>query len=178
MTLKTSVPAVTTFLAGLPPERLRQVERVRDVVRRHLPPGYEEVVSKNMLVYQVPIERYPDTYNGQPLWYVALASEKSYLSLHLMRVYADAEQSQQLEDGFRAAGKKLDRGKACIHFKTADDLALDVVGDLVASTPIEQWIQIARSARAPRARSKRTALTAPSDEARHSGAERTHRRRP
>jgi hypothetical protein len=59
---------------------------VREAIRRHLPAGYEEVVSKNMLVYQVPLERYPDTYNGRPLWYVALASEKSYLSLHLMPV--------------------------------------------------------------------------------------------
>ena len=157
MARETSTPTIPAFLAALPSERLREVERVRDVVRRHLPPGYEEVVSKNMLVYQVPLERYPDTYNGHPLWYVALASEKSYLSLHLMRVYADAEQSQQLEDGFRAAGKKLDKGKACIRFRTAEDLALNVIGDLVASTPMERWIQIARSARALRAGSKRTA---------------------
>src|SRR5687767_11274788 len=58
--------------------------------------GYEEVVGKSMLVYQVPLERYFDTYNGQPLWYVALASEKSYLSLHLMRVYGDPAQAQKL----------------------------------------------------------------------------------
>jgi hypothetical protein len=38
-------------------------------------------------------------------------------------------------------------GKACIHFKTADDLALDVVGEIVATIPPDRWVQIARDAR-------------------------------
>lgn len=102
----------STFLTNLPAERRREVERVRETVRRYLPVGYEEVISKNMLVYQVPLERYSDTYNGHPLWYVALASEKSYLSLHLMPIYGDRALAQRLAEGFRAAGKKLDVGKA------------------------------------------------------------------
>ena len=144
---KQSQPTIPEFLAQLPPERRREVERVRALIRQHLPPGYEESISKSLLVYQVPLTRYSDTYNRQPLWYVALASEKSYLSLHLMSVYADAAQLQRLKDGFEAAGKKLDMGKACIHFQTADDLALDVIGSLVASVPLDRWVDIARSAR-------------------------------
>jgi hypothetical protein len=147
MAAKGSAPTVVTFLAQLPAERRREVKRVRDVVRRHLPAGYEEAVSKKMLVYQVPLKRYSGTYNGQPLWYVALASEKSYLSLHLMPIYGDAAQAARLKDGFRAAGKKLDMGKACIHFQTADDLALEVVGEIVASTPLDRWVEIAQAAR-------------------------------
>jgi len=138
---------VTAFLDTLPAQRRPEFERVRDVVRRHIPAGYEEVVSKNMLVYQVPLERYPDTYNGQPLWYVALASAKSYLSLHLMPVYGDAGLAKQLADGFRAAGKKLDMGKACIRFKSADDLDLDVIGRIVSKIAPERWIEIAKAAR-------------------------------
>src|SRR6266571_3552702 len=84
--------AVSEFLAQLPPGRRRAIDRVRDIIREHLPAGYEEVVSKRMLVYQVPLRRYSETYNGQPLWYVALASEKSYLSLHLMSIYGDPVQ--------------------------------------------------------------------------------------
>ena len=140
-------PTVTAFLSRLPTSRRKEVERVRTVIQRHLPAGYEEAISKNMLVYQVPLARYGETYNGQPLWYVALASEKSYLSLHLMSIYGDAAQAQRLKDGFRAAGKKLDMGKACIHFKSADDLPLDVIGAAVASMPVDWWIDIARAAR-------------------------------
>jgi hypothetical protein len=147
MASTSSSSAVTDFLAQLPAERRREVELVRDVVRRHLPTGYEEVVSKNMLVYQVPLKQYSETYNGHPLWYVALASEKSYLSLHLMPIYGDAAQLQRLKEGFKSAGKKLDMGKACIRFKAADDLALEAVGQVVASLPLDRWVEIAKAAR-------------------------------
>jgi hypothetical protein len=100
-----------------------------------------------MLVYQVPLGEYSNTYNGHPLWYVALASEKSYLSLHLMPVYGDGALAARLADGFRAAGKKLDMGKACIRFQTASDLALDTVGEIVASIPMDRWIKVAQAAR-------------------------------
>ncbi len=135
------------FLANLPEERRPEFERVREVIRRHLPAGYEEVISKNMLVYQVPLERYSDTYNGYPLSYVALASERSYLSLHVMPVYGDSASARLLADGFRMAGKKLNMGKACIHFKKADDLALDVIGRIVEKFSPDRWVQIARAAR-------------------------------
>jgi hypothetical protein len=140
-------PGVLAFIAGLPADRRQEVERVREEVLRHLPAGYEEAVNKHMLVYQVPLARYADTYNGHPLWYVALASEKSYLSLHLMPVYGDKALARRLENGFKAAGKKLDLGKACVRFKTADDLALDVVGQIVAAIPVDRWVEIALTAR-------------------------------
>lgn len=138
---------VPEFLDQLPPARRREVDRLRTIIRQHLPAGYEEVVSKRMLVYQVPLARYPDTYNKQPLWYIALASEKSCLSLHLMNIYGDATQAERLRSGFKAAGKKLDMGKACIHFETADDLPLDVIGEVVASMPLDRWVAIAQAAR-------------------------------
>ena len=144
---KASATPVATFLAQLPAERRKEVERVRDLVRKHLPKGYEEAVSKNMLVYQVPFERYSDTYNGQPLWYAALASQKSGLSLHLMPVYGDPASAERLKSGFKAAGKKLDMGKACVRFQKADDLALDAIAGVVASVPMDRWIQIAQAAR-------------------------------
>src|SRR4029077_12502040 len=108
-----SSTSVSAFLATLPAERRKEVERVRKLIRKHLPAGYEEVVSNNMLVYQVPLKAYSDTYHGRPLWYAALASQKSYLSLHLMPVYKNKTLAQRLADGFRAAGKKLNMGQAC-----------------------------------------------------------------
>ena len=139
--------SVTEFLAQLPAERRREVRRVRTLIRRHLPAGYEEVISKGMLVYQVPPARYAETYNGHPLWYVALASEKSYLSLHLMGVYGHAPLAERLRAGFRSAGKKLDMGKACVRFRTADDLAPEVIGEIVGALAPDRWIAIAQAAR-------------------------------
>ena len=139
--------AVAAHLAALPADRRREVERVRDVILRHLPDGYEEAVVRGLLVYQVPLARYPDTYNGHALWYVGLGSPKSYLSLHLMSVYADPGHARRLRDGFKAAGKQLDMGKSCIHFRRADDLPLDVIGELVGAVPLERWVAVAKAAR-------------------------------
>jgi hypothetical protein len=147
MARKAYSATVSACLAALPAERRAEVERVRNAVRRHLPAGYEEAISKNMLAYQVPLDRYGDTYNEKPLWYVALASEKSYLSLHLMPVYGDRALAERLAESFRAAGKKLDMGKACIHFRKADELPLDVIGEIVATIPVDRWVQIAQAAR-------------------------------
>jgi hypothetical protein len=138
---------VAEFISQLPADRRAEVKRVRELIRENLPAGYEEVISKNMLVYQVPLTHYDETYNGKPLWYIALASEKSYLSLHLMSVYGDRNQARQLEDGFRLAGKKLDMGKACIHFRTADDLPQETIAAVVSSTPMERWVAIAKAAK-------------------------------
>jgi hypothetical protein len=139
--------SVDEFLAQLPDDRRREVDRLRALIRQHLPDGYEEVIASNMLVYQVPFARYSDTYNDHPLWYVALASQKSYLSLHLMSIYFNPRQVKHLEDRFRAAGKKLDMGKACIRFQTADQLELDVIAETVASMPVDRWIAVAEAAR-------------------------------
>jgi hypothetical protein len=139
--------AVTKFLAAQPPERRRELERVRDCIVRNLPRGYEEALAGKILAYQVPLATYPDTYNGQPLWYVGLAPQKHYLSLYLMCAYGSADHARRLKEGFAAAGKKLDMGKSCIRFRKADDLALDVIGELVASIPMNRWIEIAKSAK-------------------------------
>jgi hypothetical protein len=129
------------------------LDPVRDVIRRHLPQGYEEVASGAFTVWQVPLSTYPDTYNGKPLWYCALAPQKNYLSLYMMSVYGSPKLEKQLRDGFKAAGKKLDMGKSCITFRNADDLALDVIGAIVSAIPVDKWIGIAKEAREKPARS-------------------------
>ncbi|HET7790710.1 MAG TPA: DUF1801 domain-containing protein [Gemmatimonadales bacterium] len=143
-------PAPTTaarFLATLPAARRAALSRVRSAVRKHLPRGYQEVVVGKMIVYQVPLSVYPDTYNGHPLWYAAIAAQKNYLTLHLMPVYASPALKTRLETGFKQAGKRLDLGKACIRFQAAEDLALDVIGEVVASVPVARWIEIAERSR-------------------------------
>ena len=139
--------SVPEFLAELPAARRKELARVRSVVRKHLPAGYKETLAGSMIVYEVPLRRYADTYNGHPLWYAALAAQKNYLTLHLMSVYGSATLEKKLREGFKAAGKKLDMGKACIRFQAADDLALDTVGEIVASVPVERFIAIAEAAR-------------------------------
>ncbi len=137
---KSEAVTVEDYLNELPEERRAVVAAVRQLILDNLPAGYQEMVSWGMIAYGIPLTRYPKTYNGQPLSYIALASHKSYISLYLMSVYGDPQQEAWLKDAFAEAGKKLDMGKSCLHFRSLDDLPLDVIAEVVASTSPDQYI--------------------------------------
>ena len=70
---------ISEYLSELTPERRELVGRVRDVILENLPDGYEETMQYGMISYVVPLERYPDTYNRQPLGIVSLGVAKELL---------------------------------------------------------------------------------------------------
>lgn len=100
----------------------------------------------------MPLETYPDTYNKKPLCYVGLAAQKNFHTLYLMGAYGDPKQRKRLEDAFERSGKKMDMGKSCLHFQTADDLPLEAIGKIIASTPPERMIEQYEAARRGRRR--------------------------
>ncbi len=132
---------VDAYLEELPPERRAIVASVRDLVRRNLPEGYRETMNWGMISYELPLERYPNTYNKQPLGYAALAAQNNNYTLYLTCVYQNDKQRKWLEREFKNAGKKLDMGKSCLHFKRLEDLPLDVIAQAIASTPPDQYIE-------------------------------------
>jgi hypothetical protein len=147
--VSSNAPTVDEYLAELSPERRSIVASVRDLVRRNLPEGYRETMNWGMISYEIPLERYPDTYNGQPLSFAALAAQKNAYTLYLNSVYQDGERKKWLEREFKKAGKKLDMGKSCLHFKRLEDLPLDVIARVIASTPPEQFIERYEASRRP-----------------------------
>lgn len=132
---------VSEYLDGLPGERRKSISRVRSAVKKNLPKGYSEGMYYGMIAWHIPLADYPDTYNGQPLCIASLASHKNYCSLYLTAPYADPAQLATLEEGFRRAGKKLSMGKSCVNFKSADELALDAIGQVIASTPPQRLVE-------------------------------------
>jgi hypothetical protein len=144
---RSTATTVAGYLAELPAERRAVVEAVRDTVLRHLPDGYEETMNWGMISYEVPLARYPDTYNRQPLSYAALAAQKHHYALYLNAAYQDEASERRLRDGFAAAGRTLDIGKSCVRFRRLDDLPLDVIGDVIASTPPDAFIAQYEAAR-------------------------------
>ena len=145
---------VAGYLAEQEPERRAELEKVLRVLRKHMPKGYREGIAWGMIGWEVPPDRYPATYNGQPLCYAGLASQKNNISLHLMAAYMDPEQTRRLKDAFKSAGLKLDMGKSCIRFKRAEDLPLDAIGSLVAHWPLERYIQAYEAIRGPAAKGR------------------------
>ena len=128
------------YLASLPADRREAIAAVRDVVRANLPPGYEEGMQFGMIGWVVPLERFPDTYNGQPLPLAGLASQKRYMSLYLNTVYGDPDTERWFRERFAASGKRLDMGKSCVRFRRLEDLPLDVIGEAIARVPLEQYV--------------------------------------
>ena len=145
--VQSSAKTVDEYLRQLPDEDRKVLSAVRKAVRTSLPNGYEEAMANGMISYGVPLSRYPKTYNKQPLAYVALAAQKNHYALYLMCAYTDPAQMETLEEGFRAAGRKLDMGKSCLRFKSLDDIPLDVIGRVVASTPVERYIEMYEASR-------------------------------
>lgn len=131
---------VEGYLAELPEARRQVVARVRELVNRHLPEGYAETMSWGMISWEIPLSRYPTTYNRQPLPYVALAAQKQYYALYLTGCHADSGQDAVLRGAYAAAGRKLDMGKSCLRFKTWDELLPDAIGAVIASTPVDAHI--------------------------------------
>ena len=115
--VRSAAATVEEYVQELAPDRREDVQAVRKLVLDNLPPGYVETMNWGMITYEIPLDRYPDTYNGQPLMYAALASQKRYMSLYLMCVYSHQESRIWFEERFKASGKKLDMGKSCVRFR-------------------------------------------------------------
>jgi uncharacterized protein YdhG (YjbR/CyaY superfamily) len=145
------------YIAELPDDRRAAVSAVRDVVQQNLPAGYEEGMQYGMIGWYVPLDRFPDTYNGQPLALAGLASQKRYISLYLNSVYGDRATEHWFKERYAASGKKLDMGKSCLRFKRADDIPLDLIGETIARADLDSFLAHYREARGSSRRTRRQA---------------------
>lgn len=145
--MQSDAASVEEYLAGLPDDRRTAISAVRDVVNAHLPEGYVESMAFGMIGWGIPLEDYPDTYNGQPLGIAALASQKNHMALYLMGLYSSAPELAWFEQQYAARGLTLDMGKSCVRFKRLDQVPLDVVGEVIAKVPPALYIERYEGAR-------------------------------
>lgn len=146
--MPSTAKSVEEYLASIPADRREAISKVRQVILRNLPAGYQEGINLGAISYHVPLAVLPKTYNGQPLTYIALASQKNFMTLYLMNVYGHKPTEQWFKKAFQAAGKKLDMGKSCVHFRKVDDLPLDVIGQAVARTAMDAYVRAYHESRA------------------------------
>jgi uncharacterized protein YdhG (YjbR/CyaY superfamily) len=138
--MQSKAKTVEEYLNELPDGRREQIEEVRNVILENLPEGYEEVMNWGMITYQVPLERYPDTYNKQPLMYAALASQKNHMAVYLSGIYGDEKLRLKFEEDYKKSGKKMDIGKSCVRFRKIENLPLDIIGKAIAAYDIDTYI--------------------------------------
>ena len=135
------------YLDEAPETRRSALAAVRAVVLDHLPGGFEETMQHGMISYVVPLDRFPNTYNGQPLVTASLANQKRYMALYLLGIYGDETARAWFDERWAATGKSLDMGKSCVRFRSLDDVALDVVGEAIGRTSVDDLIAVHERAR-------------------------------
>jgi len=135
------------YLAQLPEDRRRVVSAVVDVIREHLPPGFEEGMGYGMMGWYVPLETFPDTYNGQPLAVAGIASQKRHVSLYLNHVYGDPALEAWFRERWAATGKRLDMGKSCVRFTRLENVPLVLIGEVIARADVPSMIAHYEAAR-------------------------------
>jgi hypothetical protein len=134
------------YIDSLPPDRKEAISKIREVLLRNLPEGFEETMGYGMLGYVVPHSIYPKGYHCNPklpLPYLNLGSQKNFIALHAMCVYGDSKLKDWFASEYRKHCKtKLDMGAGCIRFKKIDDIPYQLIGELAGKLTPQKWIEI------------------------------------
>ncbi len=142
--MQSKASSVAQYLAQLPPDRRAAIEAVRKVFAANMDKDIREGMEYGMIGYAIPHEVYPPGYHckpEEPLPYAGLASQANHLSLYMMALYGHQPTRTWFEAAWKKTGKKLDMGKACIRFKTVDDLPLDVLAEAIRRVPAKAYIE-------------------------------------
>ncbi len=139
--MASTVATPDEYIEQLPDDRQEMVSEVRHEILDNLPEGFEEGIQYGMIGYYIPLERYPDTYNGQALGFAAIASQKNYVSVYLHGLYSDPAAAEWFQAEYKKTGKKLNMGKSCVRFRKLDDLPLDLIGEAIRRDSVEAFIK-------------------------------------
>lgn len=138
------------YISQLPEDRKKVMSKLRSVVLKNLPEGFEETMNYGMLGYVVPLDKYPDGYHcdpTQPLPFMNLASQKNHIGFYHMGIYSDPELLDWFTSEYpKYVSNKLDMGKSCIRFKNPSKIPFDLLGELVTKMSAEDWIKKYESA--------------------------------
>lgn len=91
--MQSSAKTADNYIAELPPERKEIISKLRNIIREHLPDGFEETMQYGMITYVVPHSLYPAGYHCKPkdaLPFISLASQKNHIALYHMGMYGSS----------------------------------------------------------------------------------------
>jgi uncharacterized protein YdhG (YjbR/CyaY superfamily) len=148
MQIKANTPEA--YIAQIPEDRIPYFEQLRATILNHIPEGFEEQMSYGMIGYVVPKSIYPNGYHCNtdlPLPFVNIASQKNFIAVYHMGVYAKKELLDWFVNEYpKYSKRKLDMGKSCIRFKKMDDIPYQLIGELSAKMTVKEWIDIYENA--------------------------------
>ena len=141
--MQSSATTPKEYLASLPEDRRPIITKLRQVILKNLPKGFEEQMSYGMLGYVVPHKLYPNGYHVNPklpLPFINLASQKNHIAFYHSGLYAGMHMDWFLKEWPKHSSKKLDMGKSCIRFKKPEDVTVELLGELCSKITPEDWI--------------------------------------
>lgn len=144
MKIEASTP--DDYIAQLSEERQVVMEKLRKVISENLPGDFTEAMSYGMIGYVVPHAVYPAGYHCDPklpLPFVSIASQKNFVGLYHMGIYASPDLLEWFVNEYpKHCKRKLDMGKSCIRFKKMDEIPYALIGQLVSKMAAQEWIDI------------------------------------
>ena len=144
--MQSKATTVEQYLEELPEDRKKAVVELRKVIKKNIPKGFQEGMGYGMVCYTVPHSMYPAGYHCDPklpLPFLSLASQKNFIAVYHMGIYADPKLLKWFTESFaKASSKKLDMGKSCLRFKKPEDIPYQLIGDLVSKITPEKWIEL------------------------------------
>lgn len=122
------------------------IVKLRRTIQENLPKGFEEQLNYNMLGYVVPHSLYPDGYHCDPklpLPFLNLASQKNFIGLYHMGIYADKKlYDWWVKEYEQRVPSKLDMGKSCVRLKKMEHIPYDLVAELCQKMNPDDWIKL------------------------------------
>ncbi len=142
--MQSKAATVNEYVESLPIERKAAITKLRKVILKNLPKGFEETISYGMIGYIVPHSIYPNGYHCNPklpLPFMNLASQKNFISLYHMGMYGDKNLHQWFEDEYKkVVTSKLDMGGSCVRFKKMEEIPYQLIGELVKKFSVNDYI--------------------------------------
>lgn len=142
--MQSKAKTVEQYIDELPPDRKVIISELRKVINKNLPKGFSEGMGYGMMGWSVPHSLYPPGYHCTPelpLPFMSIASQKNFVAVYHMGIYADAKLLKWFTDEWQKhSSKKLDMGKSCLRFKKAEDVPLKLIGELASKMSPEDWI--------------------------------------
>jgi uncharacterized protein YdhG (YjbR/CyaY superfamily) len=144
MQIKADTP--DNYIDQLPEDRKEVIRNLRKSILENLPKGFSETMSYGMIGFVIPHSVYPDGYHCDPklpLPFISIASQKNFVAVYHMGIYADNKLLEWFTTEFPKHSKaKLDMGKSCMRFKKINEIPFKLIGELAGKMSVKDWIKI------------------------------------
>lgn len=144
--MQISANNIEDYISQVPEERKEPIKKLTETINKNLPKGFEQNISYGMIGWAVPLETYPNGYHctkDTALPFINLASQKNFIALYHMGIYAKPELLNWFVEEYpKYSKKKIDMGKSCIRFKKVEDIPYELIEELVKKMTVDEWITI------------------------------------